>query len=156
MQWREIVQAELHAVAGVGRGSAATTAWNEHDEALLQQHLGRDGYLELMTATEEALLRELQSDLAFLSGGDASEYGAAREYEAFLAQEDALVAASADELDALPGEDAVLCPLCMRGTTVRKENSWSRRGPEVGPKAGARSLQMKQGRALRGSWGQSE
>jgi hypothetical protein len=110
--WREIVHAELNAVGRSER--AAGAAWSEVDEALLQQQLGTDGYLELMMATEEALVRELDADLAQL-GAD----GSAREYEAFLAHEAAVLAASADEQHSAPqGEEAVLCPLCMRGTLV--------------------------------------
>ena len=62
--WREIVHAELNAVGRSER--AAGAAWSDVDEALLQQQLGTDGYLELMMATEEALVRELDADLAQL------------------------------------------------------------------------------------------
>ena len=116
MQWREIVQAELNSVARNERG-APSSFWTEADEAALQRQLGPDGYLELMAATEEMLLRELQSDVAYLGGtsvGPDTE-GSSREYEAFLAQEEATIAACAEDIGAMSGE-IVLCPLCMRGT----------------------------------------
>lgn len=115
--WREIVQAELFAVARPSRGAPSVVAWSEADEARLQQHLGPDGYLELMTATEEALLQELDADLAGLSNGGLDPDGSAREYESFLAQEDALMAARAEETVASTSADgSVLCPLCLRSS----------------------------------------
>ena len=63
MRWREIVQAELKSVVRVEQGTESTR-WSEADEAFLQQQLGPNGYLELMMATEQALLHELQADVA--------------------------------------------------------------------------------------------
>ena len=82
-------------------------AWTEADEARLQAQLGHEGYLELMAATEEALLRELEQDLTCL-GEDAS---ATREYDDYLAAEEqyAFAQMAAGECD-----DGVLCPVCFQ------------------------------------------
>lgn len=90
--------------------------WGEDDDTLLQQQLGRDGYLALMVASEEALLREFETDLAGLqAAADVSS-----EYEEYLAHQDALLAVSMDEPPP-PTDDRVLCPLCMRGALELRE-----------------------------------
>lgn len=130
-EMEEALATELRWSGGCSRTAPlpAPHAWSEADEARLQQQLGREGYLELMAATEEALLRELESDVAGLDSGPCfSETAAVSEYEEFLAAEEA---AAAEQM-ALAGAggdvgidvgvdvdvDAVLCPLCFRAGLV--------------------------------------
>jgi hypothetical protein len=116
----QIVAEELQHTP-VGRGDATASAWTETDDAQLQATLGRDAYLELMAATEELIMRELEQhgegalDAEEAANGEAA--AAVHEYEAYLAAE----AESAREAEALLAEgstDAVLCPLCARGTLI--------------------------------------
>ena len=103
--YRSIVHTELNMVNG-----RTSIVWGEGDDAQLQQQLGHDAYLELMTSTEEALLRELEVDLAYLGGDDQTG-----EYEAYMAHQELMAVASVEEAP-LQNEDRVLCPLCLRGS----------------------------------------
>lgn len=95
---------------GAAGAVGGASSWSEADERAIYQQLGHDAYIELMAATEQDLLRELEADVAFLSEGNTSEY------EAYLTHEDALLRAAADEVSAgLAAPDTVPCPLCMRG-----------------------------------------
>ena len=100
--YRSIVHTELNMVNG-----RTSIVWGEGDDAQLQQQLGHDAYLELMTSTEEALLRELEVDLAYLGGDDQTG-----EYEAYMAHQELMAVASVEEAP-LQNEDRVLCPLCL-------------------------------------------
>ncbi|KAL3899683.1 MAG: hypothetical protein SGPRY_012603, partial [Prymnesium sp.] len=102
-----IVRAELQAVATRER-RVPSAVWTEDDEAELQDSLGADAYLELMTSTEIELLSELQA-------GMSSSLGLADEYELYVQQEEAFLAMNAESAVRY-NEDAVPCPLCMRGT----------------------------------------
>ena len=94
-----------------GSETARPSAWSEADEATLQAALGREAYLELIAATEETLLRELQREDA-VDGGSS-----AQEFEEYLAAEDALLAQDF-ETSSPVSESAVLCPLCMRARLI--------------------------------------
>ena len=108
-----IVAEELRSVRAGGE-AARPSAWSEEDEALLQAQLGREAYLELMAATEETLLRELDQEASMACG--SSEWSMAEDYEEYLTAEDALIAQLDGEttppLDG--GSTGVLCPLCVR------------------------------------------
>ena len=110
--------------------TARPSAWSEADEARLQATLGREAYIELMAATEEELVRELQQQeeaaaAAAAAGSGAAPTGSvadgALEYEEFLEAEDALLQqiAEAEAADGgLGGPSNVLCPLCVRAPLV--------------------------------------
>ena len=96
-------------------GEARPSAWSEEDEALLQAQLGREAYLELMAATEESLLQELESVVSVDATTSASEWSSEQEYEEFLAAEDAMLAAQGVAAQPSDSQHAsVLCPLCVR------------------------------------------
>ena len=119
----QIIAQELRAA------SSSPSAWTEDDEAQLLASLGRDAYVELMAAAEESMMRELEAYEQHMSGATDDE-AAAREYGAYLAQQETLMTQQPPPLDDEPDgafgdgfgdEDAassVLCPLCVRAALM--------------------------------------
>ena len=93
-----------------------TTAWTEADEARLQFELGNEAYLELMAATEESLLLELEADVATLEDtASVEDEPAVREYEAMLAAEECQLLQEAERAPVSDGAaGSVLCPICWQ------------------------------------------
>lgn len=121
---QDIIKVELMALsAPPGASSPSCSAWSEADEVRLHATLGREAYLELMSATEESLLRELEgAGWSGGSGGDGGGSSAADDeatveaYEAYLREEEvqALAAADGPAAGSLEAVDSVPCPLCVR------------------------------------------
>jgi hypothetical protein len=94
-------------------GEARPSAWSEADELRLQAQLGREAYLELMAATEESLLQELQRHAREPAGAAQNdEWALAQEYEDYLLSEDERFTAQGE---VMPSESPleILCPLCV-------------------------------------------
>lgn len=106
--------------AAGGSTSTSSLAWTEADEARLQEQLGHEAYLELMAATEEALLRELESDVTDLDQEEerrVAEACAISEYEELLLDEELQELSGLESGGggaAVSSDDVVLCPLCWR------------------------------------------
>ena len=106
--------------AAGGSTSMSSLAWTEADEARLQEQLGHEAYLELMAATEEALLRELESDVTDLDQEEerrVAEACAISEYEELLLDEELQELSGLESGGggaAVSSDDVVLCPLCWR------------------------------------------
>jgi hypothetical protein len=104
------------------------SAWTEADEARLRESLGDDGYAELMSATEEALLQELQQDISLL--GDGGLAATQEEYEQFLAAEEEQLRLACEEArmlesaSSMSSGEAVLCPLCARVPVHLDSEGW--------------------------------
>ncbi len=126
---QDIIRKELNAVG--------TRSWAEEDEVQLQEALGREAYIDLMAATEQSLQCEIERAVSELDGGGdaAMRIGASpleqeqelalREYESFLAAQEAeMVAYAADIAESSPSfgaadsVDAVPCPLCVSAPLV--------------------------------------